>query len=199
MSSAPKRLWRASGRDHRSPYHGFSVEFTEYRQYALGDDPRTIDWRVFARSDRYYIKKFRDETNLRCHLLLDHSRSMVTARPASPSRIRGTLAATLAHFSSRRATPLAWRRSTTASGSTCAPQPAQLPAPADPHPRDPPTGVTTDLGTPLQRLAQCWPSGHGRIDLRSADSRGPARRGPGLPLRRVATTWSCFTSSTRRS
>jgi hypothetical protein len=56
---------------HRSPYHGFSVEFTEYRQYTPGDDPRYLDWRVFARSDRYYIKKFEDETNLRCHLLVD--------------------------------------------------------------------------------------------------------------------------------
>ena len=46
---------------HRSPYHGFSVEFTEYRQYTPGDDPRYLDWRLFARSDRYYIKKFEDE------------------------------------------------------------------------------------------------------------------------------------------
>ena len=41
---------------HRSPYHGFSVEFTEYRQYTIGDDPRYLDWRVLARSDRYFIK-----------------------------------------------------------------------------------------------------------------------------------------------
>src|SRR5258708_20334956 len=61
---------------HRSPYHGFSVEFTEYRQYTPGDDTRYLDWRLFARSDRYYLKKFEDETNLRCHLLVDQSRSM---------------------------------------------------------------------------------------------------------------------------
>src|SRR5271170_3042378 len=61
---------------HRSPYHGFSVEFTEYRQYSPGDDPRYLDWKLYARSDRYYIKKFEDETNLRCHLMLDQSRSM---------------------------------------------------------------------------------------------------------------------------
>src|SRR3974390_2720089 len=61
---------------HRSPYHGFSVEFTEYRQYTPGDDTRYLDWRLFARSDRYYLKKFEDETNLRCHLLVDRSRSM---------------------------------------------------------------------------------------------------------------------------
>ncbi|MBP87044.1 MAG: DUF58 domain-containing protein [Planctomycetaceae bacterium] len=61
---------------HRSPYHGFSVEFSEYRQYTPGDDVRYLDWRLFARSDRYYIKKFEDETNLRCYLLLDMSKSM---------------------------------------------------------------------------------------------------------------------------
>src|SRR5438045_4551053 len=61
---------------HRSPYHGFSVEFTEYRQYTPGDDPRYLDWRLYARSDRYFIKKFEDETNLRCQLLVDNSRSM---------------------------------------------------------------------------------------------------------------------------
>src|SRR5437867_9512336 len=48
---------------HRSPYHGFSVEFTEYRQYSPGDDPRYLDWRLYARTDRYFIKKFEDETN----------------------------------------------------------------------------------------------------------------------------------------
>ena len=50
---------------HRSPYHGFSVEFSEYRPYTRGDDPRFIDWKVMARSDRAFIKKFEDETNLR--------------------------------------------------------------------------------------------------------------------------------------
>ena len=84
---------------HRSPYHGFSVEFTEYRQYSPGDDPRHIDWRVYARSDRYYIKKFEDETNLRCHLLLDHSRSMGYGSGGyTKSQYAGTLAATLAYF-----------------------------------------------------------------------------------------------------
>jgi uncharacterized protein (DUF58 family) len=84
---------------HRSPYHGFSVEFTEYRQYTLGDDPRYIDWRLYARSDRYYIKKFEDETNLRCHLLIDHSRSMgYGSGDYTKSQYAGTLAATLAYF-----------------------------------------------------------------------------------------------------
>ena len=61
---------------HRSPYHGFSVEFSEYREYSPGDDPRYLDWRLYARSDRYYVKRFEDETNLRCSLVLDTSRSM---------------------------------------------------------------------------------------------------------------------------
>jgi uncharacterized protein (DUF58 family) len=61
---------------HRSPYKGFSVEFAEYRQYIPGDDLSSIDWKVYARSDRHYVKKFEEETNLDCHLLLDVSASM---------------------------------------------------------------------------------------------------------------------------
>src|SRR3989441_9999680 len=61
---------------HRSPYHGFSVEFTEYRQYSPGDDPRYMDWRVFARRDRSFIKKIEDETNLCCPLLGDKNQSL---------------------------------------------------------------------------------------------------------------------------
>src|SRR5258706_1319710 len=81
---------------HRSPYHGFSVEFTEYRQYSPGDDPRYLDWRVFARTDRYFIKKYEDETNLRAHLLVDQSRSMAYgSRGYNKSTYTATLAATL--------------------------------------------------------------------------------------------------------
>ncbi len=84
---------------HRSPYHGFSVEFTEYRQYTPGDDPRHVDWRVYARSDRFFIKKFEDETNLRCHLLVDQSRSMSFGKSAwTKAEYGATLAATLAYF-----------------------------------------------------------------------------------------------------
>jgi len=61
---------------HRSPFKGFSVEFAEYRQYIPGDDLSTIDWKVYARSDRYFVKKFEEETNLDCHLMLDVSGSM---------------------------------------------------------------------------------------------------------------------------
>jgi uncharacterized protein (DUF58 family) len=84
---------------HRSPYHGFSVDFTEYRQYTPGDDPRYLDWRLYARSDRYYIKKFEDETNLRCHLLVDNSQSMgFGSLPFTKAEYANTLAATLAYF-----------------------------------------------------------------------------------------------------
>ncbi len=61
---------------HRSAYHGFSVEFAEHRQYVPGDDIRHIDWRAFGRQDRLYIREYEEETNLRCNLLVDTSRSM---------------------------------------------------------------------------------------------------------------------------
>jgi uncharacterized protein (DUF58 family) len=84
---------------HRSPYHGFSVEFTEYRQYTPGDDPRYLDWKLFARSDRYYIKRFEDETNLRCHLVVDFSRSMEFGSLGyTKADYARTLGATLAYF-----------------------------------------------------------------------------------------------------
>ncbi len=84
---------------HRSPYHGFSVEFSEYRPYTPGDDPRYLDWRLYARSDRYYVKRFEDETNLRCHLLVDMSRSMGYGSTSYTKReYARTAAATLAYF-----------------------------------------------------------------------------------------------------
>lgn len=61
---------------HRSPYHGFSVEFAEHRQYFPGDDIRNIDWKVFGRSDRLYIKQYEEETNLKAYILIDASNSM---------------------------------------------------------------------------------------------------------------------------
>src|SRR4029453_10863740 len=84
---------------HRSPYHGFSVEFTEYRQYSPGDDPRHLDWRLYARTDRYYIKRFEDETNLRCHLVVDLSQSMGYGSVGyTKVEYARTAAATLAYF-----------------------------------------------------------------------------------------------------
>jgi uncharacterized protein (DUF58 family) len=82
---------------HRSPYHGFSTEFAEYRPYVTGDDTAWIDWKVFARSDRYYVKKFDADTNLACHLLLDTSASMGYGAGAMTKLAYGaTLAAAIA-------------------------------------------------------------------------------------------------------
>lgn len=61
---------------HRSPYHGFSIEFAEHREYAPGDDLRYVDWKVFGRTDKFYLKQYEDETNLLCYLVLDISESM---------------------------------------------------------------------------------------------------------------------------
>ncbi len=84
---------------HRSPYHGFSVEFSEYREYTPGDDPRYLDWKLYARSDRYYVKRFEDETNLRCHLLVDMSQSMgFGSMEYTKADYAKTAAATLAYF-----------------------------------------------------------------------------------------------------
>ncbi|MCD4829574.1 MAG: DUF58 domain-containing protein [Candidatus Cloacimonetes bacterium] len=61
---------------HKSPYHGFSVEFSDHRQYNPGDSIRHLDWKLFAKTERYYIKRFEEETNLKCHIVVDHSASM---------------------------------------------------------------------------------------------------------------------------
>ncbi len=95
-----------SGR-HRSPYKGFSVEFAEHRQYAPGDDLRDLDWRVFGKSDRYYVKQYIEETNLRATILLDGSGSMKytgsqaarrNGQPVSKFEYGRLLAASLAHL-----------------------------------------------------------------------------------------------------
>lgn len=141
---------------NRSPYHGFSVEFTEYRQYSPGDDPRYLDWKLYARSDRYYIKRFEDETNLRCLLLLDASRSMEFGSTGyTKFDYARTLAATFGYFltTQRDAVGLArfsgdidqylptryraghWRRILVALDMPC-------------------TGQATDLAKPLEQVAE---------------------------------------------
>ena len=88
---------------HRSPFRGFSVEFAEYRQYMPGDDISSIDWKVYARSDRYYVKKFEEETNLDCHLLLDVSASMgYGSHGLSKLEYASMLAASLAYLMNRQ-------------------------------------------------------------------------------------------------
>lgn len=86
---------------HRSPFHGFSIEFAEHREYAPGDDLRYLDWKVFGRTDKYYLKQFEEETNLVCHLLLDTSESMryqSTAAPMSKLEYAQRAAAALAYL-----------------------------------------------------------------------------------------------------
>jgi uncharacterized protein (DUF58 family) len=88
---------------HRSPMKGFSVEFAEYRQYMPGDDLSTIDWKVYARTDRHYVKKFEEETNLECHILLDISASMGYASTGIAKIQYGAyLAASLAYLMNRQ-------------------------------------------------------------------------------------------------
>ncbi len=84
---------------HRSPYHGFSSEFTEYRQYTPGDDLRYLDWKLYARTDRFFVKRYEDETSMRCHLLVDNSKSMgFGSLEYTKAQYAGTLAASLAYF-----------------------------------------------------------------------------------------------------
>ena len=84
---------------HRSPHRGSSVEFAEYRNYVPGDDIRRLDWRVFARTDRYYLKEFEAETNLRCYVVLDCSGSMgFTGEHGTRLDYAKRLAATLSYL-----------------------------------------------------------------------------------------------------
>src|SRR5712671_737695 len=85
---------------HKSPYKGFSVEFAEHRQYYPGDEIRHIDWRAFGKTDRYYIKEYEEETNLKSHLLVDASGSMSYkgAGDASKFQFAQYVAASLAYL-----------------------------------------------------------------------------------------------------
>lgn len=89
---------------HKSPFYGFSVEFAEHRPYNPGDDLRHLDWKVYGKTERYYVKQYEAETNLRCHLLLDVSSSMQFKHFASWSKLRYAihLAAALAYMLHRQ-------------------------------------------------------------------------------------------------
>jgi uncharacterized protein (DUF58 family) len=69
---------------HKSPYHGFSIEFAEHREYVAGDDLRYVDWKVFGKSDRFYLKQYEEETNFACHFLVDTSESMLYQSAQAP-------------------------------------------------------------------------------------------------------------------
>ncbi len=70
---------------HKSPFHGFSVEFAEHRQYNAGESTRHIDWKLYGRTDKMYVKRFEEETNLRCRIIIDHSSSMYFPKMDSPT------------------------------------------------------------------------------------------------------------------
>jgi uncharacterized protein (DUF58 family) len=141
---------------HRSSRHGFSTEFTEYRQYVDGDDLRYLDWRVLARSDRQYIKKFEDETSLRCHLVADRSRSMgYGSLGYTKADYAATLAATLAQF--------LFAQGDAVGLLTFGDQVDQVIPARNRHGHlrrimhgleQQPVGTSTDLGAPLQHIAE---------------------------------------------
>ena len=85
---------------HKSPYHGFSVEFAEHRQYMPGDEIKHIDWKIYGRTDRYYIKQFEEETNLKAYIILDASRSMSYTSDGRMTKLEYSsyVAAALAHL-----------------------------------------------------------------------------------------------------
>ncbi len=84
---------------HKSPHRGFSSEFSDYRHYYPGDDMRYVDWKVYARSGKFYIKQFEDETNVRCYILLDCSASMgYGSGTVTKLEFARTLASALAYF-----------------------------------------------------------------------------------------------------
>jgi uncharacterized protein (DUF58 family) len=89
---------------HRSPFHGYSAEFSQYRHYRPGDDLKYIDWKLFARTDRLYTKQFRETTNLLCQIALDASASMDYAGAAAITKFQYArlLAGSLAHLVSRQ-------------------------------------------------------------------------------------------------
>lgn len=89
---------------HRSPFRGYSVEFAEYRQYIPGDDPSTVDWKVYARSDRHYVKKFEHDTNVEAQLLVDVSPSMAYGGSKGMTKLAyaSCLAAALAYLLTRQ-------------------------------------------------------------------------------------------------
>jgi uncharacterized protein (DUF58 family) len=142
---------------HRSPFKGFSVEFAEYRQYLPGDDLSTLDWKVYARSDRHYVKKFEEETNLECHILLDVSASMGYrgGGPMSKVEYGSVLAASLAYLMHRQrdATGLIEFDDRIKSRLPASARPGHLHAILLALDRVAP-GATSDVGRPLHQLAE---------------------------------------------
>ncbi len=141
---------------NKSPRHGFSVEFSEYRPYAQGDDPRFLDWKLYARTDRSYIRLFEDETNLRCYIVFDVSRSMAF----------GSGEYTKHDYARTVAASLAWllNRQGDAVGLTTFDEHVRSIVPARYRPgqlrrlfvtlEEPPSGLDTKPGVALEDVAQ---------------------------------------------
>ncbi|MCC6748642.1 MAG: DUF58 domain-containing protein [Deltaproteobacteria bacterium] len=131
---------------HRSPHHGSSIEFAEHKEYAPGDDIRRIDWKAYARFDRYYVRQFEDETELRAYFLLDASGSMGYGAPLSKLEYGSVLVASLAYLLARQRD-----------------QPSLLAFAEDVRCYLPPRGRTAHLSHFLTALEELAPSG--RTDL----------------------------------
>ncbi len=141
---------------HRSPYHGFSVEYLDHRAYTPGDDIRSLDWKILARSDKYHVKLFQDETNLRATILLDCSASMTFKSDGMSKLEYGSfLAAALAHLMLRQKDAVGltlFDREVRASLPPRA-RPSQFRQILDLLDQ-PPTGSDTDVGSILHTVAE---------------------------------------------
>ncbi|MEM9646332.1 MAG: DUF58 domain-containing protein [Planctomycetota bacterium] len=140
---------------HRSPHHGFSVEFSEYRPYTAGDDPKGLDWKLFARTDRFFIKKFEDETSRRCYFVVDQSRSMgFGSLEYSKIEYARTVAASLAYFLSlqRDSVGLLTFDETVAEFLSARNRPGHLRQLMRCLSRDV-SGKATDIAAPLEQMA----------------------------------------------
>ena len=142
---------------HPSPYHGFSVEFAEHREYVPGDDMRHVDWKVWSKTDKFYLKQYEEETNLLIYLLLDTSESMAYASGQNVSKFStpSSSSARWPTWSSSSKTPSAWACSTKRCAATCV-RPAAI-APQGTLSRDghTPAREKSNLG----RSFTTWPNG----------------------------------------
>ncbi len=141
---------------HKSPYHGFSVEFAEHREYAPGDDLRHLDWKVYGRSDRLYLKEYELETNLRTHILLDASESMdYRSGKLSKLELASQLAASMTYLILRQQDAVGMACFSRDIGTRLTPHSGMgalhplLAGIASARP-----GQTTDLGLVLNRIAE---------------------------------------------
>src|SRR5215469_9164212 len=112
---------------HRSPFHGFNIEFASYREYTPGDDLRRLDWRVFARSDRHYIKQYEEESNVRVTFVVDASASMNYRGSGTLSKFdyAATLVVSLAMLLTRQQDPVGMVLFDEEAGTTLPPNATQ--------------------------------------------------------------------------